>query len=149
MPSSLQVPLAKGTSSLLSASAPQRTETEAKKDWAYSAGRGLPSLVANPLLQPVTARAEMKSRDLATILASFSKSLHGLITPSLIYGARQKVVVPCSKLYKTVASFSKSLQVLITSLIYGARQKVLSPFEALSKCCFLFQISPGPNHTIA
>lgn len=125
LPSSLQMPLARGTSSLLSASAPQRTETEAKKDWSYSAGRGLPSLVANPLLQPVTARADMKSRDLTTILASFSKSLQGLITPSLIYRARQKVVVPCSKLYKTVASFSKSPQGLITPLLrYRARQKV-------------------------
>ncbi|MGI8734485.1 MAG: hypothetical protein ACR2LM_14425 [Pyrinomonadaceae bacterium] len=124
--SSLQVPLAQGTSALLSASAPQRNETEARKDWYDSAGRGFPSLVANPLLtRPVTTRAEMKSRDLLTSLATFSQSLQGLIKPSLIYGARQKVVVPCSKLYKTIATFSQSLQGLIKpSLIYGARQKM-------------------------
>ena len=84
---SLQVPLPQGASSLLSATAQQVTETEPTN---HSAGRGLPSLVANPLLQLVS-HVEMKSRDLATIVYSFSKSLQGRIKPSLIYGARQKV----------------------------------------------------------
>jgi len=141
--SSLQVPLAQGTSSLLSASAPQRNETEASKDWYDSAGRGFPALVTNPLLtRPVTTRAEMKSRDLLTSLATFSQSLQGLIKPSLIYGARQKVVVPCSKLYKTIATFSQSLQGLIKpSLIYGARQKVVVPCSKLYKTIATFSQS--------
>ena len=117
--------LPQGRSSLLSESAPQRTETEPTKDWYDSVRRGLPSFVANPLLQLVTALAEMKSRDLLTIVPSFCKFLTGRIIPSLIDGARRNLVVPCSKLYKTVASFSRSLQGRITlPLIYGARQKV-------------------------
>ena len=88
--SSLQVPLPQGTSSLLSVSAPQRTETEPTQHWYDSAGRVLPSLVANPWLQLVAARAEMKSRDLATIVPSFCKSLRGRIIPSLIDDTRPR-----------------------------------------------------------
>ncbi len=139
--SSLQVPLPQGTSSLLRAGAPQVTETEPTKD-DHSAGRGLPSLVANPLLQLVTAHVEMKSRDLATIVHSFCKSLQRRITPSLLNGARQKVVVSCSELYKIVASFSRSLQGRITpSLIYSARQKVVVSCSELCKIVASFSTS--------
>ena len=136
--SSLQAPLPQGTSSLLRAGAPQVTETEPTN---HSAGRGLPSLVANPLLQLVT-HVEMKSRDLATIVHSFCGSLPGRITPSLLYGARQKVVVSCAEPYKIVASFSRSLQRRIKpSLINGARQKVFVPCAELYKIVASFSKS--------
>jgi len=103
--SSLQLPLPQGTSSLLSASAPQRTETEPTKDWYDSAGRGLPSLAANSLVKLVTAHAKMKSRNLATIVLSSCKSFTGRINHRLLTALATKWFSPIRSSTKLLLPF--------------------------------------------